>query len=367
VTWQECLSLMELLELKETGASRHAEHVRDCPRCRTLLSNLPTLSADEITPPESEELTVGVSRPTADAIEVMPGTIWIADDGEGLGFRELLAVVARSRRDSRLVLVVPISEEVEQATDLDLPLDAETLGYPAQLAVWNHGWIYDDQLYSPIGSLDKRLREEMTDLYRWLVAGGERPALRAIGGPPIVSPTDHRNLRRDEERERLQSLWRRVSRDQEPTDELDETRLVASPPPSFGSLVAAALESEEWDEVTLAERASIERADLKRVVGDDLDLTWASDARVVVALTKTLDLHLDIIEAPLRFSLARSRGGEPVAGEQFRAAARSAPGVSDEQVQRDLHTAAIDDSDEARARQIDRYWQRVVELHDDFS
>src|SRR5438876_10037797 len=107
---------MELLELKETGASRHAEHVRDCPRCRTLLSNLPTLSADEITAPDSEEVTAGVSRPTADAVEVVPGTIWIADDGEGLGFRELLAVVARSRRDPRLVVVVPISEEVEQAT-----------------------------------------------------------------------------------------------------------------------------------------------------------------------------------------------------------------------------------------------------------
>ena len=354
MTWQECLSLMELLELKETRASRHAEHVRGCPRCRTLLSNLSTLSADKITAPESKELTVGVSRPISHAVK-------------GLGFRELLAVVARSRRDSRLVVVVPISEEVEEATDLDLPLDAETLGYPAQLAVWNHGWIYGDQLHSPIGSLDERLREEMTDLYRWLVAGGERPTLRAIGGPPIVSPTDHRNLRRDEERERLQSLWRRVSRDQEPTNEEDDTRLVASPSPSFGSLVGAALESDEWDEVTLAERASIERADLTRVVGDDLDLTRASDAPVIVALAKTLDLDLDVIEVPLRFSLARSRGGEPVAGEHFRAAARSAPGVSDDQVQRDLHTSTIDDSDDARARQILRYWQRVVELHDDFS
>ena len=265
------------------------------------------------------------------------------------------------------MVVVPISDEVEQATDLDLRLDEGTLGYPAQLAVWNHGWIYDDQLHSPIGSLDERLREEMTDLYRWLVAGGERPAVRAEGGPPIVNPADHRNLRRDEERERLQSLWRRVSRDQEPTDEQDEARLVASPPPSFGSLVVAALESEEWDEVTLAEHASVERADVTRIVSDDLDLTWAGDARIVVALTKTLDLQLDVIELPLRLSLTRSRGGEPVAGEQFRAAARSAPGVSDEQVQRDLNTSKIDDSDEARARQIDRYWQRVVELHDDFS
>ena len=60
-------------------------------------------------------------------------------------------IVARSRRDPRLVVVVPISEEVEQATDLDLRLDEGTLGYPAQLAVWNHGWIYDVALGLQLG------------------------------------------------------------------------------------------------------------------------------------------------------------------------------------------------------------------------
>lgn len=364
MTWQECLSLMELLELKETGATRHGEHVRDCPRCRTLLANLATLSAGEITAFESEELNAGVSRAAAHAVEVVPGAIWVADDGEGLGFRELLAVVARSRRDPRLVVVVPISEEIDQGTDLDLPLGKETLGYPAQLAVWNHGWIYDDQLDSPVGRLDERVRAEMTDLYRWLVGGGERPDVRGLAGPPILSPADTRNLRRDEERERLQSLWRRVSQDQEPTDEEDDTRLVASPAPTFGSLVAAALETDEWDEVTLAEHASIERADLVRVLGDDLDLTWARDARVVATVTRALSFELGDIESPLRLSLARSRGGEPVPEKHFRAAARSSPGASAEDVSRDLSMADIDDSDEARARQIAAYWAHVVELYE---
>lgn len=367
MTWQECLSLMELMELKEAGATRHAKHVRDCPRCRTLLANLPAFAAGEVVIAESGEVGTGVVRPTEQTVEVRPGAIWIADDGQGLGFREIVAIVGRSRRDPRLLVVVPVSEDVEQGTDLDLPLEQTTLGYPAQLVVWNHGWIYDDQLLSPIGSLDEAVRGEMTSLYRWLVAGGERPALRAVGGPPLVAPDDARHVRRDGERERLQALWRGVSRDQEPTGEEDETRLVASPPPSFGSLVASSLETDEWDEVTLAERASIERADLARIVADDLDLTWATDARLVVALARTLDFELHAIEEPLRLSLARSRGGEPIAGEHFRAAARSTSGVPDEQVQRDLHTGAVDESDEARARQIERYWRHVIELGDDFS
>jgi hypothetical protein len=358
---------MELMELKETGATRYAEHVRGCARCRTLLVNLPAFAADEIAVPEGTERGAGVVRPAAQTIEGAPGTIWIADDGQGFGFREMLAIVGRSRRDPRLIVVVPISADVEHGTDLDLLLDEAALGYPAQLAVWNHGWIYDDQLVSPIGDLDEPLREEMTSLYRWLIAGGKEPALRAVAGPPIIAPNDERNLRRDIERERLQSLWRRVSRDQEPAGEEDETRLVASPPPSFGSLVAASLATAEWDEVTLAERTSIGRAELAQIIADELDLTWATDARIVAALARTLDFELQAIEEPLKLSLARSRGGEPVAGEHFRAAARSGSGVSDEQVRRELNTAAIDESDEARARQIERYWRHVVELHDDFT
>jgi hypothetical protein len=355
------------MELKGTGATRHAEHLLECARCRTLLARLPGLAVGETTVPERAKQGAGAVRPAASTVEAVPGTIWLADDGQDLGFREILAIVGRSRRDPRLVVVVPISEEVEQGTDLDVSIGQSVIGYPAQLAVWNHGWIYDDQLLSPIGSLDEPTRTEMTALYRWLVAGGERPALLAVGGPPLVDHDDERHLRRDEERERLQSLWRKVSRDQEPSGEEDESRLVASPAPSFGSLVASSIESDEWDAVTLAERISIERADLARVAKDDLDLTWATDAHIVVALARTLNLELHSIEDPLRLSLARSRGGEPIAGEHFRAAARSTSGVSGEQVQRDLHTAGIDESDEARARQIERYWQRVVELHDDVS
>ncbi|HLK13339.1 MAG TPA: hypothetical protein VKT78_00915 [Fimbriimonadaceae bacterium] len=301
-----------------------------------------------------------------EAVEVIPGAIWttVAD---GIGFREVVAIVARSRRDPRLVIVVPLSEEIEDATDLDLTVDPEVLGYPALLAVWNHGWIYDDQLAAPVAALDNALRGEMTSLYRWLAVGGERPTLERAAGPPLTEPDDARNLRRDEERERLHALWRRVSRDQEPEGEEDETRLVASPEPSFGSLIAASLASDEWDAVTLAERASVERADLQRILADDLDLTWATDARRVASLVRVLELDLQDVESPLRLSLARSRGGEPIAFEHYQAAARAAPGASDEQIKRDLLTKGIDESEDARARQIDAFWARVVELHDDFN
>jgi hypothetical protein len=368
VTWQECLSLIELIELKETGATRHAEHVESCPRCQALLRSL-NVSANSEQPDARipGDLPSAQGREQESAVEVTPGTIWTAESDE-LGFREVVAVVARSRRDPRLVVVVPISEQVEAGTNLDLVVDRKTVGYPALLAVWNHGWIYDDQLVTPIGTLDDSAREEMTTLYRWVVGGGERPELTSVAGPAISDLDDARNLRRDEEREQLQSLWRRVSRDQEPEGEKDESRLVASPAPSFGSLVALALASDEWDEVTLAERASMERADLQRILHDDFNLTLITgDARRVVSLVRVLDFDVDEVEQPVRLSLTRSRGGEPIAGEYYQAAARAAPGVPEEQVRHDLHTASVDESEEARARQIERFWRTVLEIHDDFS
>lgn len=366
MTWQECVSLIELVELSETGTTRYAEHVDNCPRCQALLRSLAVPAhADE--PVQPSELPTAPSRKEATTVQVAPGAIWISESDD-VGFREPVAIVARSRRDPRLVIVVPISEEIEGATDLDLMIAPETLGYPALLAVWNHGWLYDEQLAAPIGTLDDSAREEMTSLYRWLVGGGERPRLETVAGPAIVAAEDARNLRRDEERERLQALWHRVSCDQEPEGEEDASRLVASPEPSFAALVAASLATDEWDEVALVERTSMERADLHRILHDDLDLTRiTSDARRVAALISVLDFDVEEIEQPLRLSLARSRGGEPIAGEYFQAAARAAPGVSEEEIQRDLHTDRIDNSDEARARQIDRFWRTVIEFYDDFS
>jgi hypothetical protein len=368
MTWQECLSLMELIELKETGTTRHVEHVESCPRCQAVLRSLTVPEAVEQSGARAaHDLPNAPSREQVRTPEIVPGAIWTAGSDD-IGFREIVAVVGRSRRDPRLVVVVPVSEEIEDATDLDLILDSTVLGYPALLAVWNHGWIYCDQLAAPIGALEEPPREEMTALYRWVVGGGERPALTTVAGPAISDLDDARNLRRDEERERLQSLWRRVSCDQEPEDEEDESRLVASPQPSFGSLVAASLASNEWDEVTLAERTSMERADLERIVHDDLDLTrLTGEARRVASLVKVLDFNLEEIEQPLRLSLAHGRGGEPIAGEYYQAAARAAPGVSEEQIRNDLYTDRIDESEEARSRRIEEFWRTVLEFYDDFS
>ena len=368
MTWQECLSLIELIELKETGTTRHAEHVDNCPRCQALLRSIAVSDhSEDVDLQDLNGLPAAPSLAQAKAVQVEPGGIWRTQP-DGSGFREVVAIVARSRRDPRLVVVVPISEAIEDATDLDLTVSTETLAYPALLAVWNHGWIYDDQLDAPVGALDEKSREEMTALYRWLVGGGERPVLETIAGPAIRDTDDARHHRRDEERERLQALWRRVSRDQEPEGEEDEGRLVASPEPSFGALIAASLATDEWDVVTLAERASMERADLQRIARDDLDLTrLTGEARRVVSLVKVLDFSLDDIKQPLHVTLSRSRGGEPIGGEYYRAAARAAPGVSEEQIRHDLHTDHVDESEEARSRRIAEFWRTVVELYDDVS
>ena len=127
--------MIELIELKETGTTRHAEHVDSCRRCQALLRSLDVPTTREET---EAQMPNGVrsapSRRQAKTVEVTPGMIWTADSNE-FGFRELVAVVARSRRDRRLVVVVPISNEIEDATDLDLRANSDVLGYPALLAV----------------------------------------------------------------------------------------------------------------------------------------------------------------------------------------------------------------------------------------
>src|SRR3954470_18199531 len=78
VTWQECLSLIELIELKETGTTRHAEHVNDCLRCQALLRILALSEhTDNVELPAMSHAVP--SRVQAKKIEVTPGSIWASE------------------------------------------------------------------------------------------------------------------------------------------------------------------------------------------------------------------------------------------------------------------------------------------------
>jgi len=377
VSSRDCLSVTELLELKETGDETATAHVAGCHRCRALLKSLKDVDGDTVRPIGGGK-TRSIARPMRQPIaaaEKQPGTIWIAA-GDESGWMEVVLVIGRSRRDRRVVVVVPISDAVEDGTDLDIRLPDEALGYPAQAAVWNFGWLYDRQLVRPIAEVAGTLRREITGLYGWLVgAVSERPEAPHAVGPALGGDDDRRQLRREQEHEQLQTLWRAVNRDQEPTEEqraenivaaaAEATIEVAPTKPSFGQLLSEALAGEEWDAVTLAEAIGAERSTIDKIAADQLDLTHFSDAPTVVSIVRQLVLDLNDLHEPILLSLSRSPGGQPRFDHTpERLAARAKPGASEADVQRDLFGQSVDQSVEARAKQAERYWHRLLELDD---
>src|SRR5438876_12203058 len=88
VTWQECLSLIELIALKETGTTRHVEHVEHCPRCQALLRSVAVPANTDDEPTATGSLPAAPSRGGPKTVEVTPGAIWTAAS-DSIGFREV--------------------------------------------------------------------------------------------------------------------------------------------------------------------------------------------------------------------------------------------------------------------------------------
>src|SRR5205807_540208 len=128
----ECLSIMELLQLKDSSGSElpeAEEHVRTCPRCRGLLRSLPDVRPGDA-PRDIPQLHARPDTRVEVVDNVRAGQVWLARAPDAPDRRYVVVVLGRRRDTSDGVVVAPTGTELGQATDLDLLLDESPLGYP---------------------------------------------------------------------------------------------------------------------------------------------------------------------------------------------------------------------------------------------
>jgi hypothetical protein len=157
-------------------------HVGACLRCRAVLRAL-----DRPVPP----------KPAHDVHAELPLRSWRASTDPALG--SVCAVMTPQRQERLICLVtgledgvvdvVPLSDEVEYASDCDLLLDASVLGYQTIAETWNAGALLVEQVDELLAELDHAAWDHLVAL---LDGDGEDDKLIDVVGPPIVSEADPR-------------------------------------------------------------------------------------------------------------------------------------------------------------------------------
>lgn len=374
MTWDECLSAMELLEIRESGLvedSSESAHLRTCARCGALLQTMPALEsvhAPEQTPRLKARRIIAV---TVD--DVHAGQVWTAKSPDAPDRRFIVVVMGRRKDSSNMFVVCPTSVELEEATDLDLLVDQSPVGYPFMVCAWHFGAVFRSQLEDCLGSLSDNSLETLKALYRHALVGKGEVSFQGTG-PGVGGPNDPRLIWRTEQLEKWRSLWHPVRQrvvEMEADSEAAETGPEPKPlAPSLGDVVGKLVEGEEWDEPSLAETAHVPAAHLGVLLRNRLDLTDQSDVDSVAAVIHTLEFDSEDAELLLRRTLEKSPGGLRIgtAGTD-RVAARSFADVSDATRARELREglSKIDDSPRARQRAIDAYVETVLQRLDDLA
>ena len=218
MTELECLSLMELLDLRAGADDPEArEHLECCPRCRALLMVLPP----EFEMPPTPEVTAAVApRPRA-AMPDRPrtGQLWRAHAPSDPDWSWVVAVIGRAPDADDRVLVVPVVATPELATERDLIIDEQLLGYPAFLDLQNFGTVLRGQLAEYLAPLCRKQAEDLVALYRWVLGSGERPVGVATG-LAVLSEDDPRLRAAEERGQDMRVLWRDV--DAQVADTMDD-------------------------------------------------------------------------------------------------------------------------------------------------
>jgi len=107
--------------------------------------------------------------------------------------------------DDEEAIVVPVSHETHFATNWDLLLEEQLLGYRAMAEVWNHGTVLVEQLNEKIAELAD-WSGALTTLYEAALESREVPTPVPVG-PPVLSDIDPRLLFQEEEGERAAVYW----------------------------------------------------------------------------------------------------------------------------------------------------------------
>lgn len=187
-----CPALIDL-NASELGPEIEA-HLAICRRCQALRATLPIQegeSAPYSMPSSTREIR---RRPSVGDF----GLVTTFDDSDNL------VVFVASVRNGEAV-VVPISDETRFATEWDLLLDENLLGYPAMAEAWNHGVVFVEQLSEALLSAPPDVGEQIRALVE-ATKSDQVPRELPVGAP-VRSEDDPRLLFEEEEAENARRYW----------------------------------------------------------------------------------------------------------------------------------------------------------------
>jgi hypothetical protein len=389
-----CLSLLELLELRDGAATATAErHLVGCRRCQALLRTLPaglSPALSELVPVTQAPKHTSPGRAVRADGHVRTGALWRAVSDVDAAFAWVVAIIGRSPDAEDRLLVAPAVPHPELATDRDLLLDSDVLGYRAFIDITNLGSLLRDQLLDQVGQLARPAAEAMIGLYRHLLSGGPAPQ-DAARGLPALDEADPRLLEQAARSEALRELWHpahslvedlgergdevQAEEGQVQSKPVDAAGAAAVPDASktadaaaISALLRARLETPDadWDRNSLLEQSGADGSHLDSFLRDQLDVTDKRDVHDLARVAHVLELAWPEVESAVVVSLQRSTGGTRQAqGPTMPMAARSRAGADPEQTERDLFAdrTRVDDSEEAREREIQLY---LAELRREF-
>lgn len=196
MNWTTCPSFAELFAADEDLSDELRQHIASCWRCQALKRHLTPTEIEAATEPlEKEPL-----RRELD-IKSALGSVYVIHGP--LSDEYLLGALVDW--DEEEAVVVPVSDEVRYATNWDLLLDEQLLGYRAMAEVWNHGTVLVEQLNEKIGELGE-WASALEALYAAALEGAELPTALPVG-PTVLSEIDPRNAFQDQEGERTAVYW----------------------------------------------------------------------------------------------------------------------------------------------------------------
>ncbi len=156
-----------------------AEHLSVCPRCRGLVARL-----DRSEPALGQPLRAVAPRATAGPAP-QPGGVWTFWAPEVEEY-VVAAVLEVGEAD---VLVTPVVAETLWASDADIGLTADVLGYAALAAVWASDHLLTEQAVKAVGVLSEERLAVLSAGYDEFFAGETVPS---AAGPPVLGDDDPR-------------------------------------------------------------------------------------------------------------------------------------------------------------------------------